>query len=465
MNTRNCCFYINLSKIFHLNDLREFLLSLCLKCFLTNYNPNVLLELSFTDMMTLVLSPNLKVDSELEIFNAVVSWVSHKKIERKFCMDKLLNSVRLPLLTEEVLTGVVKEHPLCRISPECENIINKALEAKRNKFQNLPKYLFENRYNCHKNFSRNEVLFCGGELTLKDNAFKPIILSHKTEGNTINEVEITNNMVKQITGKCVCTLAGTQVYCFIGDQDSKDGSFQVYCQRSDAWKRLKDLPERRKDFSTCSFMGKVYVFGGSSSRAKNFVYDPGENNWKKISRMIAATRLESSCAAFNGQCVVVGGHLVHDYLPNQRDISRSVETYDHHVDEWSRLPNLNVGREQPGLMARGNKLFVIHGDRDTHEVYPHEVYDCLTRKFTFIAPCYMNICRFRRPFLQTDGDKIFVFDSLNHFEINAIYYNLDLEILVNVYDIAENKWYSTRKKVSKFLRRGYLIVDSEKYLE
>ena len=455
VTTKSCFFFLNLSKVFYLNDLREFLLSFCLKCFLTNCTPDVLLELSFTDICTLVSSYNLNIDSELEIFNAVVSWLGYKKLERKLYTEKLLSLVRLPLLTEEVLINVVKEHPLCRNSMQCKRIINKALKAKQNKIQNVGKFWFQNRCNIKKIFYNQEILFFRSKLT--SNTFKPLIFSNKTNGNTIEKSKIKNiKKVKQKPQKCVCTSRGTKIYCFISDQGGIDSSFQVYCRKTGLWKRLKDFPDRKRrnieKICTCSFLGKIYVFGGDYYR--NLVYDPDKNSWKEVSSMINKNKFESSCTVYNGQCVVVGGKMYSGDPPAEQ--VNIVESYDERLDEWSLLPSMRVGRTKPGLLARGNKLFVVggHGYGFTDNT-THEVYDCLTRKFDFIAPLYMDFCS-KRPFLLADGDSIFVFSCCRRLDGS--------DLAVPVYDVAENKWRSTIIRPSEHVRKGNVQVSSEKFV-
>ena len=157
-------------------------------------------------------------------------------------------------------------------------------------------------------------------------------------------------------------------------------------------------------------------------------------------------KYKSSCTVFNGQCVIIGGIT---FTENRQNYLKLVESYDDYLDKWSLLPNLNIGRKYPGLLARGNKLFVISGACDKHEVY-----DCMTKKFTLIAPFRIKDT-LHRPYLHTDGNRIYVFGS----------WRLDGDLAVPVYDVTENKWQSTVKTPSKYLREGHVAVSFEKYLK
>ena len=91
-------------------------------------------------------------------------------------------------------------------------------------------------------------------------------------------------------------------------------------------------------------------------------------------------RYQSFCTVFQGQCVVLGGTC--NYYSK---IFKTVESYDHYLDKWSFLPDMQIARLEAGVVSKGNKLFVICG----HGLYYKfletcEVYDSISQKFFFI---------------------------------------------------------------------------------
>ena len=204
-------------------------------------------------------------------------------------------------------------------------------------------------------------------------------------------------------------------------------------------------------------MGGVYVFGGRRS-AGSLAYDPDNDSWREIADMVKPNRCNPSSVVFNGRCTVVGGWYT-GTRHNRMKLSRCVEAYDHHLDEWTMLPKMNKGRYQPGLLAKGNKLYVIAGDSDVSE--SNEVYDCQTEQFSFIAPslpgsitrnCYGK-------FLFAEGSKIFVLNRMYQFD------NQSKKVNIPTYDMDEDKWYTTTKKLCYFpLFFWYSILYLPKYL-
>ena len=144
LTMNNCYFYFQLAKLFFLNDLHDFLLNSYLKCYLTKIDTKMFFNLSFADVSTLISCSKLQIDSEFEMFNAVIDWVTYKADERKVYIDKLLSLVRLPLLTKDELINVVQKHPLCSKNKKCKSVVRKALEIKENKSRLQKKFWLEN---------------------------------------------------------------------------------------------------------------------------------------------------------------------------------------------------------------------------------------------------------------------------------------------------------------------------------
>ena len=447
LTMKNCFFYLKLCKLFSLKDLLDVLYNLFLQCYLKRFNLIVFYKLNYKDVLNLISSSHLQIDSELEVFNAIVDWINYKISERNIYFYELLKVVRLPLLTKEIIVNVVQAHPLCSNSSKCKIIINKALEIKRNKSQFLTNILLQNRNYCG-NIDSKEVMFIVG----KNRDTSMCSITCRIGSSEINEIKRTSYMngLRKVNASIVI---GSKIYC-IGSRDFNcyiNDSFDVYCRRTDRWDSLDEPPILGVEFCACSFMGKIYVFGGCCSK-RNSVYDPESNSWKQLANMIKY-RYESSCTVFQGKCIVVGGNE-----EARKCSSKSVETYDHYLDKWSLLPHMQAGRILPGLLPRGNKLYVIGGNRNTIEVY-----DSLTKQFNFIAPKLNYVFLFlAKTYLIPCGSNVFVFR--NFLDLN--FDNDETNVSIPTYNIVENKWHTTVKKFSDPPRNFYYsIVTLQNYLK
>ena len=64
------------------------------------------------------------------------------------------------------------------------------------------------------------------------------------------------------------------------------------------------------------------------------------------------------------------------------DELKSVEKYDHHLDKWTFLADMQIERRNAEVITKGNKLFVIS---DYYSDSTCEVYDSFSKKFFYIA--------------------------------------------------------------------------------
>lgn len=76
------------------------------------------LNLTFDDLKDLVGNDDLNINSEKEVFEAIIRWLKHD-VNRKNCLPDLLALVRLPLLSPEYLVDQVAKEELVRTSHQC----------------------------------------------------------------------------------------------------------------------------------------------------------------------------------------------------------------------------------------------------------------------------------------------------------------------------------------------------------
>ncbi len=132
------------------------------------------------------------------------------------------------------------------------------------------------------------------------------------------------------------------------------GAVEAYDPGSDAWTKMKPMPDPRFGI-TCAPMGnRILVFGGAYNRLKksNSVeeYDPSSDTWRELGPM-PIQRSRSRSFVFEGKVYIVGGDL------SYKDIS----TYNPASDLWKSVGQMSIDRDLFGCALIDNSLYVFGG--------------------------------------------------------------------------------------------------------
>ena len=370
------------------------------------------LDLDFYFVKKILSSSGLNIDSELQVFNAADSWLSHDINERSKYANDLLSMVRLPLLSISALKQVFN-----RVSTKYNESGN-TIEAILDKKQQLHPLScnITSRYCNQTNFN---IVVCGGiSINIESALYKVKLL------NEYNLSEV-NNLPHMNRSRCFSGVAcvNGEIYV-LGGLDYNDNivrSIEKYSPVTNSWKYLNKMIDNRKHFSTCSLMDNLYIIGGLIGNYTNghalencFEFNTKNLKWKELSKMNNARR-DKDCSVFEGRIVVSGGR-------NNFGILNTVEAYDHVGDTWENMPNMINERCGHKSVAVKNKLFVIGG------LYINycEVFDSTTNKFSQLKqPTLASGFDLYRPFgVITNDSKIYVFQNNN----------------VKIYDFKSNEW-------------------------
>ena len=141
--------------------------------------------------------------------------------------------------------------------------------------------------------------------------------------------------------------------------------------------QVTDMFDGRFNFSACSFMHKIYVFGGmikSSNKIRScFQLDTTNCTWQKVAR-INHVRCFAACTTFKGNIVISGG-----WGEDYRD-KNTTESYDTFGNFWKQLPSMLSPKSGHSLVEVNNKLFAVGGIG----VYRCEVLDEVVNKFVAV---------------------------------------------------------------------------------
>ncbi|RVE60276.1 hypothetical protein OJAV_G00179210 [Oryzias javanicus] len=260
----------------------------------------------------LLQKDSLRVESEMEVFRAVVTWVEDQPEDRLPSLPDLLRHVRTPLLSRSELQEALR-CPLLYRSPGARA----AVEA----LKSLAKGSYRGP-ECGPR-TPNQVLALVGGDTVDDDFMKRVpsrtVWSaqrfHSGPGliRTIEWKCVTNIPEPARFRHCVCLL-NNKLYLlggrkYYGSLDVLKSALRFDVLKK-KWEELPDMLRQRDYFSAVCLGGRIYVLGGSwdYSQCLNEVesYSPEENSWR-LDHPLETAVCGHAAAVLEGQIYISGG--------------------------------------------------------------------------------------------------------------------------------------------------------------
>lgn len=126
MDAGNCLGIHCFAEIHACTELQDISLEYALENFWEVYHGEEFLALSSEKLIELTQSDNLQVEREEVVFKAVAKWYSHAPEERKAIFPKVLETVRLGLVSPYFLVDCVESLPAVKESPACMALVEEA---------------------------------------------------------------------------------------------------------------------------------------------------------------------------------------------------------------------------------------------------------------------------------------------------------------------------------------------------
>ncbi|XP_029589572.1 kelch-like protein 3 isoform X2 [Salmo trutta] len=258
--------------------------------------------LSLQQVCSLISSDKLTVSTEEKVFEAMVAWIKHNKEARLEHMPKLMEHVRLPLLSRDYLVQIVEEEALIKNNNICKDFLIEAM-----KYHLLPS---DQRH---------------------------LIKTDRTRPRT--------------------PISLPKVMIVVGGQAPKAiRSVECYDFKEDRWYQVADLPSRRCRAGVVFMAGRVYAVGGfnGSLRVRTVdVYDGVRDQWTTVPSM-QERRSTLGSAVLGDLLYAVGG------FDGSTGLS-SVEAYNYKTNEWMFVAPMNTRRSSVGVGVVDGKLYAVGG--------------------------------------------------------------------------------------------------------
>ncbi|XP_022090242.1 kelch-like protein 17 [Acanthaster planci] len=313
-------------------------------------NTEEYLHLPADEVMQLISSEQLNITSEEDVFNAVVLWVRADMPTRQRYVAKLMERVRLPLLTRDFLVNTVETEPIIRSSPECKDLLIEAL-----KYHLLPEQravMQSPRTQERHNSACVPMLFCVGGGSLF--AIHSECECYDPRSDTWHPLAPMSSRRARLG---VATV-GRLVYAVGGYDGSNDLALvESYNPQTNTWKEITPMGTKRSCLAVASLNGLLYAIGGyDGASCLNSVerYDPLTNTWTSVAAM-ATRRRYVKVAVMDGCLYALGGYDGSCHLS-------SVERYDPQTNSWAQMPHMISRRSSTAAAVVEGVLYVVGGN-------------------------------------------------------------------------------------------------------
>ncbi|XP_078398287.1 kelch-like protein 2 isoform X2 [Cetorhinus maximus] len=339
------------------------------------------LNLGIDQVCSLIASDMLTISSEEKVFEAAISWVKHDKEPRQEHMARLMEHVRLPLLTREYLVQRVEEETLVKNSNACKDYLIEAM-----KYHLLPAdqraLMKTTRTRLRTPVSLPKVLVVVGGQAPK--AIRSVECYDFAEERWYQVAELPSRRCRagvMYMGGLVYAVGGFNGSLRVRTVDSYDPV-------KDQWMSNANMQDRRSTLGAAVLNGLLYAVGGfdgSTGLSSVEVYNVKANEWFHVAAM--NTRRSSvgvgvvgGVGVLNGLLYAVGGH-------DGPLVRKSVEMYDASVNTWKQVADMNMCRRNAGVCAVNGLLYVAGGDDGSCNLASVEYYNPALDKWILLPQC------------------------------------------------------------------------------
>ena len=353
------------------------------------------LQLEAKEIERWILSDEITVNEEADVFKIILDWVNHRKSERKTAFEELFGHVRLGFLSRDCLEDVVTNE-LVRENSACVKLVMDAA-------MKMATFLDEDHLlqSPRKGQETRVIVARGGKYTFcyipEENLWKRLPDGLKDERASSNQMIKFRN----------------QLFIFSewDDTERYDPAFNVW----------SELNLRRNYSKLVVLKGEIYAVSDSIIEK----YNVKRCTWEK---------LISSCQGYRkNACVIAAGSHLYMFGGRIRSIREEyvakAERFDTVENKWEEIADMHEGRSDAFGVATENKIFVAGGLRNGTKLKTCEIYNISTNEWQLVAK--LNVPRCYGSMVCLNG-KLYVLGGENNRNQN--------ERSVECFDPANDQW-------------------------
>ncbi|CAL1545214.1 unnamed protein product [Lymnaea stagnalis] len=325
-------------------------------------------------LASLAASADLNVDSEEQVYTAILSWIKHDTEKRGEFLSSLLAMIKLPLLNPTFLVEQVEKDELIRNNLKCRDLLDEAKSYKMSQASLVPEINITERSRPRKSYAG--VLFCVGGRGASGDPFKSIECYDPRQDKWFPVADMTTR--RRHVG--VCSYNGF-LYA-VGGHDGVDHlrSGEVFDPKSNTWKPIAQMETLRRGIALACLGDVIYAVGGlDDATCFNTVerYDPSRDSWSFIAPM-EVPRGGVGVATLKGHLYALGGNDGTSSLDN-------CEKYDPYLNRWNPIACMHKRRAGAGVAVLDGCIYVVGGFDDNSPLDCVEKYEPKSNKWTLVA--------------------------------------------------------------------------------
>ncbi|XP_030204983.1 kelch-like protein 40b [Gadus morhua] len=353
------------------------------------------LQLGPSELAAILACDTLNVETEETVFESLMKWVAEDVENREKELPRLLDCVRLRLVSEEYLREKVEKHKLiCSSNQEIEEMLQLVRDAHSGKLPELKLIkgkkgeAHEDGQNGEEEEQEEEALLPG---ILNDNLRYGMFLrdlmflvsdtgavAYDPAGNDCYvaslSTQIPKNHTSLVTKENQIFVAGG---LFIDEQNKEDPMSSYFLQYDPAnadWIGMPPIPSPRFLFGLAEAVSCIFVLGGKELKDQEhtldsvLVYDRQSLKWSEYDPTPYPVYGHAT-VSHNDIIYVIGGK------EDSKKCLSAMSAYDARALQWRDLAPMSCPRSLCGATVHQDQIYVVAGVTDTGLTSSVEVYN------------------------------------------------------------------------------------------
>ncbi|XP_069558862.1 kelch-like protein 20 isoform X2 [Brachyistius frenatus] len=354
------------------------------------------LSLCVDKLTEIIASDDLNVPIEEKVFEAAMLWLN-KCPSRKQSFEKVLEHIRLPLISPYYLHDVIESVDVVKENQGCQRLISEAKD-----------YLLLK--------DRRAELYCPRARPRRSTGTAAVIVTVGGEDDkvvlrSVESFDPVTNQWKNLAclpfavSKHGLVVSDSTLYLAGGEFPDGSASREMwrYDPCFDSWMEMAPMNVARSELGLVMLDGFVYAVGGWEGRSRLDsveCYNPHTNAWQ-FTESVKMAVTSPAVVALDGLLYVTGGAVLED-----GDGTDLAQVYNPKTLVWTEVAPMQIARSGSAACTLKEKIYVIGGwHASTENTDKVECYNPKTNQWTMCAP--MKERRYRPGAAVVNG-KIYV---------------------------------------------------------